>query len=160
MPSTASLARRCTRRTLPAPSTRTTAMCSSATRTTVSGRLASRPPRPILFPIASPVSGKLAKTTSPSRFGFWFLICCDRFEVWSIRNRIVNYLRLWFGFWFWNCLLRVRQTKITVCEAREEAGFADGDVLIFPDMIKYKYAKIYHRLISFFFWIGDSLCFS
>nr|AGV54460.1 sucrose cleavage like protein [Phaseolus vulgaris] len=30
------------------------------------------------------------------------------------------------------------KTKITVCEAREEAGFADGDVLIFPDMIKYK----------------------
>ncbi|CAJ1946619.1 unnamed protein product [Sphenostylis stenocarpa] len=30
------------------------------------------------------------------------------------------------------------KTKITVCEAREEAGFADGDVLIFPDMFKYK----------------------
>ncbi|KAL9323266.1 hypothetical protein ACSQ67_008123 [Phaseolus vulgaris] len=30
------------------------------------------------------------------------------------------------------------KTKITVCEAREDAGFADGDVLIFPDMIKYK----------------------
>ncbi|CAJ1793088.1 unnamed protein product [Sphenostylis stenocarpa] len=30
------------------------------------------------------------------------------------------------------------QTKITVCEAREEAGFSDGDVLIFPEMIKYR----------------------
>ncbi|TKY63202.1 Altered inheritance of mitochondria protein 32 [Spatholobus suberectus] len=30
------------------------------------------------------------------------------------------------------------KTKITVCEAREEAGFSDGDVLIFPDMIKYR----------------------
>ncbi|TKY50473.1 Altered inheritance of mitochondria protein 32 [Spatholobus suberectus] len=30
------------------------------------------------------------------------------------------------------------KTKITVCEAREEAGFSDGDVLVFPDMIKYK----------------------
>ncbi|XP_020207129.1 altered inheritance of mitochondria protein 32 [Cajanus cajan] len=30
------------------------------------------------------------------------------------------------------------KTKITVCEAREEAGFSDGDVLIFPEMIKYR----------------------
>ncbi|KAH1075740.1 hypothetical protein AAZX31_19G003600 [Glycine max] len=30
------------------------------------------------------------------------------------------------------------KTKITVCEAREEAGFSDGDALIFPDMIKYR----------------------
>ncbi|KAE9588927.1 hypothetical protein Lal_00012531 [Lupinus albus] len=30
------------------------------------------------------------------------------------------------------------KTKITVCEAREEAGFYDGDVLIFPEMIKYR----------------------
>ncbi|XP_004489235.1 altered inheritance of mitochondria protein 32 [Cicer arietinum] len=32
----------------------------------------------------------------------------------------------------------VVKTKITVCEAREEDGFSDGDVLIFPEMIKYK----------------------
>lgn len=31
------------------------------------------------------------------------------------------------------------QTKITVCEAREEDGLVDGDVLIFPEMIKYRY---------------------
>ncbi|XP_028772357.1 uncharacterized protein LOC114729515 [Neltuma alba] len=30
------------------------------------------------------------------------------------------------------------KTKITICEAREEAGFLDGDVLIFPEMIKYR----------------------
>ncbi|KAK4282331.1 hypothetical protein QN277_013722 [Acacia crassicarpa] len=30
------------------------------------------------------------------------------------------------------------KTKITICEAREEAGFLDGDVLIFPGMIKYR----------------------
>ncbi|XP_061357526.1 altered inheritance of mitochondria protein 32-like [Gastrolobium bilobum] len=30
------------------------------------------------------------------------------------------------------------KTKITVCEAREEVGFSDGDVLIFPEMIKYR----------------------
>ncbi|XP_028772364.1 altered inheritance of mitochondria protein 32-like [Neltuma alba] len=30
------------------------------------------------------------------------------------------------------------KTKITVCEAREEAGFLDGDVLLFPEMIKYR----------------------
>ncbi|KAL2335741.1 hypothetical protein Fmac_016954 [Flemingia macrophylla] len=30
------------------------------------------------------------------------------------------------------------KTKLTVCEAPEEAGFSDGDVLIFPDMIKYR----------------------
>ncbi|KAK7339591.1 hypothetical protein VNO77_20269 [Canavalia gladiata] len=30
------------------------------------------------------------------------------------------------------------KTKITVCEARAEAGFSDGDVLIFPEMIKYR----------------------
>ncbi|WJX75762.1 hypothetical protein P8452_59261 [Trifolium repens] len=30
------------------------------------------------------------------------------------------------------------KTKITVCEASEEAGFSDGDVLIFPEMIKYR----------------------
>ncbi|KAK7395793.1 hypothetical protein VNO78_16363 [Psophocarpus tetragonolobus] len=30
------------------------------------------------------------------------------------------------------------KTKITVCEAREEAGFSDGDVLIFPEMIRYR----------------------
>ncbi|KAF7819517.1 altered inheritance of mitochondria protein 32 [Senna tora] len=30
------------------------------------------------------------------------------------------------------------KTKITVCEAREEAGFLDGDVMIFPQMIKYR----------------------
>jgi len=28
---------------------------------------------------------------------------------------------------------------ITVCEAREEDGFSEGDVLIFPEMIKYRY---------------------
>ncbi|WJX65309.1 hypothetical protein P8452_49989 [Trifolium repens] len=32
----------------------------------------------------------------------------------------------------------VVKTKITVCEAREEYGFFDGDVLIFPEMIKYR----------------------
>ncbi|CAL0323240.1 unnamed protein product [Lupinus luteus] len=30
------------------------------------------------------------------------------------------------------------KTKITVCESREEAGFYDGDVLIFPQMIRYR----------------------
>ncbi|RDY09957.1 hypothetical protein CR513_05588 [Mucuna pruriens] len=30
------------------------------------------------------------------------------------------------------------KTKITVCDALEEAGFSDGDVLIFPEMIKYR----------------------
>ncbi|KAK7265986.1 hypothetical protein RIF29_18623 [Crotalaria pallida] len=30
------------------------------------------------------------------------------------------------------------KTNITVCEAREKDGFSDGDVLIFPDMIKYR----------------------
>lgn len=30
------------------------------------------------------------------------------------------------------------KTKITVCEAREEDGLVDGDVLIFPEMIKYR----------------------
>ncbi|KAF1885615.1 hypothetical protein Lal_00039460 [Lupinus albus] len=30
------------------------------------------------------------------------------------------------------------KTKITVCEAREEADLSDGDVLIFPDLIKYR----------------------
>ncbi|OIV90325.1 hypothetical protein TanjilG_14723 [Lupinus angustifolius] len=32
----------------------------------------------------------------------------------------------------------LKQTKITVCEAREKDGFSNGDVLIFPDMIKYR----------------------
>ncbi|CAJ2665300.1 unnamed protein product [Trifolium pratense] len=35
----------------------------------------------------------------------------------------------------------VVKTKITVCEAREEDDFFDGDVLIFPDMIKYRGLK-------------------
>ncbi|CAL5186275.1 unnamed protein product [Lathyrus oleraceus] len=35
----------------------------------------------------------------------------------------------------------VVKTKITVCEAREEDGYSDGDVLIFPEMIKYKGLK-------------------
>ncbi|WJX65248.1 hypothetical protein P8452_49929 [Trifolium repens] len=35
----------------------------------------------------------------------------------------------------------VVKTKITVCEAREEYGFFDGDVLIFPEMIKYRGLK-------------------
>ncbi|XP_057447401.1 uncharacterized protein LOC130739183 isoform X3 [Lotus japonicus] len=35
-------------------------------------------------------------------------------------------------------LIAVKQTKITVCEAREEDDFSQGDVLIFPDMIKYR----------------------
>lgn len=30
------------------------------------------------------------------------------------------------------------KTMITVCEAREEDGFSEGDVLIFPEMIKYR----------------------
>ncbi|KEH22139.1 putative thioredoxin-like ferredoxin [Medicago truncatula] len=30
------------------------------------------------------------------------------------------------------------KTKITVCEASEEDGFSDGDVLIFPEMVKYR----------------------
>jgi len=36
---------------------------------------------------------------------------------------------------------------ITVCEAREEDGFSEGDVLIFPEMIKYRYVikKLSHR---------------
>nr|XP_025700665.1 uncharacterized protein LOC112801929 isoform X2 [Arachis hypogaea] len=30
------------------------------------------------------------------------------------------------------------KTKITVCESREDAGLSDGDVLLFPEMIKYR----------------------
>ncbi|KAL6136244.1 hypothetical protein ACLB2K_061544 [Fragaria x ananassa] len=33
------------------------------------------------------------------------------------------------------------KTKLTVCEGREGTDFADGDVLIFPDMIKYRGLK-------------------
>lgn len=33
------------------------------------------------------------------------------------------------------------QTKLTICEGRDEADFADGDVLIFPEMIKYRYDR-------------------
>ncbi|GAU31843.1 hypothetical protein TSUD_114540, partial [Trifolium subterraneum] len=36
----------------------------------------------------------------------------------------------------------VVKTKITVCEAREEDDFFDGDVLIFPQMIKYRYGYV------------------
>lgn len=36
-----------------------------------------------------------------------------------------------FGFWLW-------QTNLTVCEGREGTDFSNGDVLIFPDMIKYR----------------------
>ena len=30
------------------------------------------------------------------------------------------------------------QTRLMVCEGREGAGFPNGDVLIFPEMIKYR----------------------
>lgn len=32
----------------------------------------------------------------------------------------------------------VSQTKLTVFAGREETGFSDGDVLIFPEMVKYR----------------------
>ncbi|CAK8533762.1 unnamed protein product [Lathyrus sativus] len=35
----------------------------------------------------------------------------------------------------------VVKTNITVCEAREEDGFSDGDLLIFPEMVKYRGLK-------------------
>lgn len=53
---------------------------------------------------------------------------------------VVRFIQFWCYlsdltiFFLFYCL----QTKITVCEAREEDGFSDGDVLIFPEMIKYK----------------------
>ncbi|CAN0904190.1 Altered inheritance of mitochondria protein 32 [Linum grandiflorum] len=33
------------------------------------------------------------------------------------------------------------KTKVTICESREGTGFEEGDVLIFPDLIKYKGLK-------------------
>ena len=30
------------------------------------------------------------------------------------------------------------QTKLTMFAGREETGFSDGDVLIFPEMVKYR----------------------
>ena len=30
------------------------------------------------------------------------------------------------------------QTKLTIFSGREETGFSDGDVLIFPEMVKYR----------------------
>ncbi|CAI0454937.1 unnamed protein product [Linum tenue] len=33
------------------------------------------------------------------------------------------------------------KTKVTTCETRVEAGFEEGDVLIFPDLVKYKGLK-------------------
>ena len=52
----------------------------------------------------------------------------------AVRARMRNFLYFDFSGFGFCCL----QTKITVCEAREEAGFSDGDLLIFPDMIKYR----------------------
>lgn len=31
------------------------------------------------------------------------------------------------------------QTKLTICEGRDGTEFSDGDVLIFPEMVKYRY---------------------
>ncbi|CAK8541171.1 unnamed protein product [Lathyrus sativus] len=41
------------------------------------------------------------------------------------------------------------KTKFTVCEAREEDGFSNGDVFIFPDMIKYR--GVLDPMVGFFF---------
>ncbi|KAK6913070.1 hypothetical protein RJ641_022671 [Dillenia turbinata] len=34
------------------------------------------------------------------------------------------------------------KTKLTICEGGEGSGFSDGDVLIFPEMIKYRYGYV------------------
>lgn len=43
-----------------------------------------------------------------------------------------------FSFSFFDLYLFCWQTLLTVFEGREGTKFSDGDVLIFPEMIKYR----------------------
>lgn len=119
--STAFVVRRCTRPTSLAPSMPTTAMCFSATRVPRRGPRALRTLNPIRSLSFLLRLSKLVRTTLPSR-------SVNNFDYFVIIADLIVGANGFCG----------SQTKLTISEGRDGTEFSDGDVLIFPEMIKYR----------------------
>lgn len=50
----------------------------------------------------------------------------------------------------WTYELSLFQTRLTICEGHDGTETSNGDVLIFPDMVRYRYVLLILKVVCLF----------
>ncbi|CAI0429946.1 unnamed protein product [Linum tenue] len=88
--------------------------------------------------------GKKKLDGTVPRYDRHILLCYQNSEAWPPwfhKSKLDTFLKLFINHVSHFEFTKFWQTMVTICESIEGTGYDEGDVLIFPDMIKYKRLK-------------------